>query len=239
MNQDHLGYITKLGISITTISTISLIVLNRSFYFGYFIGFEINPAVIPVEMKDLLTPQLLILAKVTNFVFGYLFVLELYQWGILKYRDKPKNKHLPEPRLKMTVFEHLVSIGALLYFVGVLAVCIVFQNWSPFLIGLILFCLGMMLYFALDCISIQIRMFSLIFIICSILLIESIDGYFDARKSQTLATIITQNGETIKDSRYLYANSQTYFIMKKDEEKILICIPRSQVLEVSIYEKKN
>lgn len=233
MDQDHLGYITKLGISITTISTISLIALNRSYYFGYFIGFEINPTVIHVEMRDLLTPNLLMLVRVFNFVLGYLLVLELYRWGILKHTNKSISS---QPQAKLSTLENLASIGALFYFILALTITIASQNWAPFLVGTILVFLGMMFYVALDFVSLHLKLFSIIIIACLLLTIESIDGYIAAGKSQTRATINTQRGDVIKDSQYIYSNSQTYFVIKKGAEKTLTCIPRSQVLEASIFE---
>lgn len=247
MNHDHMGYISKLGISITTLSTVSLILLNRAFYTGYFSAFGVSAGVISVDMKDLLSPKYLIMEYMFCVLLGYLIIFEtkrnqgsiLNNEGISTDSATASAEEDLNSQKGQTLFAKKWIYLALLYLVGFLIWTLFFtQNWSALFITGFLVSLGMMLYFSLGSPSVGKRVIYSTFIIGFILNFIVIVGYTSGMKSPTQATFITQNGKVIKDSRYIYANSQTYFVMEKGEDKTLTGIPRSQVQEVSIYKNK-
>ncbi|QDV20658.1 hypothetical protein Pan153_53340 [Gimesia panareensis] len=239
MDDDHLSEITKIGISVSSILTVSLILLNRAFYYGFFFSFGATIAQsISVDMRDLLTPQIVVVSKFTAFLFGYLFAYECIRDRRVKRVNETRGIHnvgTSNSENRKPFYEKYVHIVLFSLIIIAMVFSFAMQEIMPFAFGLTLNILGFLFYHSLKLFSVQIRWYSAGLLVCLALFVTFFDGVLKGSQSKVRATIQTVNEEIIENAKYIYANSESFFIVRKKDSNKLSCIPRSQVREIMIY----
>lgn len=224
MNQDHFAQLSKLGITITSFVTLSLLFINKAYYAGVFWASNVNTSLISIDMRDLLNPHKVIMEHGFIIAMGYLGAHELQ-----KVRSPQGGRASVGVKVVTGfIFMFCLTSPVFLLFYGSLTNV----YFSVFLVVL-----GIALYYVLEINDLVIKLMGIGLLAGTVMLTFFYEGYQTNKSQNTEATISMINGKII-NSKYLYANSQTYFVIEKGKQEVLTCIPRSQIQEVSVFEIK-